>query len=682
MTRTGLDRLHRRLIIVLALSGLVAFSASAGFEPISAILAGIALIVALVRPPGRTGAKRLERIWIPLAGVLLLRIVIAVAAGGVDVVIPVVDLLLLLLCAEALRGPGHTNDVRLYALIFALFLAATAYRPGVAFGLAFASLVVLGSLTLAIGLVRRKVHAFQVDSPPIGRRFVTTSVALSGVTLMTSAIVFVTFPRISRDWSGRGDVLARSIAGFADEVSLGQHGSSIYSNPEIVLRVEFPEALPENPLGLHWRGRSYDRFDGIRWSRTENQRPSNVPTTWYRDRWPDSVIEQRIYAAPLDTRVVFGLHPLVGIDTESRIQPLFDQAGDFFYWGNEEPIYTAWSMAEDPPADELRAATRGFMPDRERYLQLPRLPDRIAALADSIAGGLENRYDQTVAIRDWLRGEFGYTRELPATAAQTSLDYFLFERREGHCEYFSTAMVVMLRSLGIHARNVNGFLGGRWNEFGQYLAVTQNEAHSWVEVWFPGYGWVEFDPTPGGSAGAADADLGWLFPGMLWFDGIQFRWNKWILDYSLAEQVDLFGAIGDLLNRSDTIEDSEDLGFGPLWIGLTMLALLAGTVGWLRRGRSRTRPESVAYLALLDAARRAGLVGTEPVTPNGLLSAVASARPAAEAPARALVDRYQRVRFGGEAGGQGVREEMADALRRARRAISSSERVDRREGEW
>ena len=664
----NLDRLHRRLVVLLALGGLVAFAAGAGFEPISASLAGLALLTALFWQPSQAAARRLQRIWVPIAVVMVVRVAIALIVGGTDIVVPVVDLLLVLLCAESLRAPESQNDVRLYSLVFALFLASTAYRPGAAFGLAFVMLVVLGSLAFSVGLIRRKAAHFDRGAPRIDRRLVGTSIALSGVTLMMSAAVFVTFPRISRDWSGRGDVLARSIAGFSDEVSLGQHGSTIYSNPEIVLRVEFPNGVPDSPLGLHWRGRSYDRFDGVRWTRSAETRPSDAPRNWYREEWPDSVVEQKIYAAPLDARVIFGLHPLVGIDTESRTQPLFDQAGDFFYWGNEEPVYTAWSMGMTPPADSLRAANRGFRPDRRRYLQLPRLPDRIAALADSIAGHLGNDYDKAVAIQNYLRSEFGYTRELPATAGQTSLDYFLFERQQGHCEYFSSAMVVMLRSLGVYSRNVNGFLGGRWNEFGQYLAVTQNEAHSWVEVWFPGYGWVQFDPTPGGSLDGATADAGWLWPGQFWFDGLQFRWNKWILDYSLAKQVDLFGAVNAFLNRDSSESATDDGGGGRLWGGLILLALIVGWF-WFRRSRGSTLPESEPYLALLASARRAGIVGRRGVTPNALVRAVEDEVPTAAAPARALVDRYLSVRFGGAAFGEEVRAEMRRALDDARKAI-------------
>jgi len=79
------------------------------------------------------------------------------------------------------------------------------------------------------------------------------------------------------------------------------------------------------------------------------------------------------------------------------------------------------------------------------------------------------------------------------------IHFFLFSRKRGHCEYFSSAMAIMLREVGVPTRNVNGFLGGEWNEYNDYIAVRAGDAHSWVEVYVRGVGWVTFDPTPSAS---------------------------------------------------------------------------------------------------------------------------------------------------------------------------------------
>ena len=663
----NLRRFHRRLAVLMGLAGLVAFAGGAGFEPLSASLAALALLTALFWHPDPELSRRLERVWLPLATVLVARALFHVFLVRDDVVIPVVDLLLLLLAAEALRSLDAPNDLRLYALSFALILASTAYRPGIVFLVAFVSYVVLATLALMVGHVRRKSERHGIREVPLGRGLLGTTGLLSGVIMLVAAVVFVTFPRVSQGWSGRGETLATSIAGFSDEISIGEHGATILANPEIVLRVEFPDGEPAEVGSLHWRGRSYDRFDGVRWTRSDALPPSSGPTAWYRDRWSTELVRQRVYGSPLDVRVLFALHPALEFGSESGIQPLFDNAGDYFYWGSGAPVYTVLSAATPPPADELRDAARGFTPSDRHYLQLPEALDpRIAALADSLTAGIDNRYDQALAIQSWLH-TFGYTRTLPANARETSLEHFLFERRAGHCEYFSTAMVVMLRSIGIHARNVNGFLGGQWSQFGDYLAVTQNEAHSWVEVWFQGYGWVTFDPTPPGSGSVTSTS--WLWPGRIFFDGLQHRWNKWVLDYSLDEQVGIFAGLFQERAPAESGAGSTGTERRNLW-GVTLLVLLAAA-GWMwaRRGGPSGTASTSLYLQLRAACARAGLGVTPGLTPLALVERVRAERAPAGRAAERIVDLYLRARYGGERLGESELREMRQALGVARRTL-------------
>ena len=664
--------MHRRLVVGMALVALAAFAGGAGFEPISTVLAALALTLAFVWQPDSGLSVRLERFWLPVAAVLVLRSLYHVFLVGDDVVIPVVDLLLLLLCAEALRSLEAHNDARLYWLTFALLFASVAYRPGVFFALAFVSYVVLATLALVVGHLRRKAERHRVKEKMVGRRFLTGMAGLSGVVLLMSGVVFITFPRLSRGWAARGEVFATSIAGFADQVSIGEHGSRIYPNPAIVLRVEFPDGTPDDLLSLHWRGRSYDRFDGVRWSRSIGLPPSIGPVQWYR-AWGTGRVRQEIYAAPLDVDVLFALHPLLEARSDNpRVQPLFDNAGDHIYWGSGAPSYEAVSVANRPAPEALREASSGFSPARRYYTQLPRLPERVSNLADSLTEGLDNNYDRVTAINDFFHTEFDYTLELPRSAQEATLEYFLFERGEGHCEYFSTAMVVLLRNLGIHARAVNGFLGGQWNSFGKYLAVTQNEAHSWVEVWFPGYGWVQFDPTPGG-AGTSAAVTSWLWPGRFLFDGLQHRWNKWVLDYNLESQSGLYQRISELLGGrtsegqiSPGQTPATRVGMGWMWLAVMVMTLSAAAL--LRRSRGHS-PEVELYLQFREGCRRAGFRADAGVAPLMLLDELARVRHPARTRARRLVDYYLRSRFGGQELDTRQRREMKNDLSHVRRTL-------------
>ncbi len=663
--------LHRRLAVLMGLAGLLGFAGGIGFEPLSASLAACALFLALFWQPSEELAARMERLWLPVALLLVARALYHVFVVGDDVVIPVVDLLLLLLAAEALRSLEAVNDLRIYALSFALMLASTAYRPGLLFAVAFVAYVGLATVALMVGHLRRASERRGIMDLSVPRRYLASTAALSSVTLAMSALVFFTFPRVSRGWAGRGAPAATSIAGFADEVSLGNHGSRILSNPQIVLRVEFPDDPPASLASTYWRGRSYDRFDGVRWSRSPGLPPSKAPNDWYTERWQGEVVRQEIYSAPLSSKVLFAMHPLVGVISRSRIQPVFDNAGDYVYWGSAAPVYSAYSRSAPPEPEFLTASVSGFTPARAFYVQLPAVTDRVHALADSLTEGAANRLERVERIQRWFHDQFTYTLTLPASAEEATVEHFLFERRAGHCEYFSTAMIVLLRSLGIPSRQVNGFLGGDWNAFGQYLAVSQNRAHSWVEVWFPRVGWVTFDPTPSASQ-AGSTSRTWAWPGRFLVDGLQHRWNKWVLDYSLDRQADLLARTTALWNGGDGEDASAPEGRSLLGLLIWVAgAIAAAGTGWylLARERLTLRPESSVYVKLKAAYQRTGMPGLANAPPLAFVDLVRAGGLPGVALTEAVVKRYLRARFGGAPLTPEEHAEMMAAVGRVRLAL-------------
>ncbi len=646
--------LHRRLAAGMGIAATVAFIAGAGFDSLMPVFTLAVLTMALFWAPPARVQRKLDYGWRIIALVLAARALYHVLTSPEDIVLPMVDLLLLLLASETWRESGAAGDTRVYSLSFALLIAASAYRPGLVFAVGFIVYVMLAAVALMVGHVIRRLSRHKTTEISLDRPFLWRIAALSSVMLVFSAIVFTAFPRVSRNWMMRTVTPAVSVVGFSDRVSIGEHGGRITSNPEVVLRVEFPDIVPQDPRGLYWRGRSYDYFDGVAWSRSPGMPRTLATTNFFAARWPGERITQRIFATMLDVPVIFGLHPVIDVQSHTRMRPLADNAGDLWYYGAGAPSYSAVSVAQPPSAQALRSAYGEQARGEEFYLQLPNLPDRIHELADSLTRDQPTRFDSVRAVQHWLRNNFRYTLELPATPRQATLDYFLFNRRAGHCEYFSTALAVLLRSVGIPARNVNGFLGGTWNEFGQFLTVTQNEAHSWVEVWFPRYGWVTFDATPAATTDIAQQQLTWYSPLRTFFDGFEHRWNKWVLEYDLDRQTQLFRRAAEPFIRSDDADNTHS-GTGPplvRWLKVALLfsvlALAVLLVFSARRSGGLLPPETRAYLQLRRAYERAGYRAAAYAGPLNFLAELNKMDAPGLTHAQHVIDLYLRARFSAE----------------------------------
>ncbi len=190
-----------------------------------------------------------------------------------------------------------------------------------------------------------------------------------------------------------------------------------------------------------------------------------------------------------------------------------------------------------PPA-QLRAVPAIYSSKiQETYLQLPPgLDPRIKQLAEDVTMHASNPYDKAAAIELYLKSHYAYTLDLRGDPGNDPLAYFLFTRRAGHCEYFASAMAIMLREIGIPSRYATGFLPGEFNDIGGDYIIRASDAHAWVEVYFPGYGWMTFDPTPGSEFTRPAGLAGHL---AMYWDWFQLTWSEWIVNYDFAHQIRL-----------------------------------------------------------------------------------------------------------------------------------------------
>jgi protein-glutamine gamma-glutamyltransferase len=246
-------------------------------------------------------------------------------------------------------------------------------------------------------------------------------------------------------------------------------------------------------------------------------------------------VHYRVLMEPIGTNIFFlAGHPRYLTGAYRSVAQ--DRANSVYDLDAEHPVtlYEADADLAVPIPADLRNSTAEVPPEiKLEYLQLPQLDQRIPQLARVVTAGANTDYDKAVAIERHLMSQFGYTLQLPRVPSKDPLADFLFVRRQGHCEYFASSMAVMLRTLQIPARVVNGFRTSEFNDLTSNYVIRASSAHSWVEAYFPGSGWVTFDPTPAG--GASTTSTGWGRM-MLYVDAMASFWREWVVDYDASHQ--------------------------------------------------------------------------------------------------------------------------------------------------
>src|SRR5262249_45829421 len=156
--------------------------------------------------------------------------------------------------------------------------------------------------------------------------------------------------------------------------------------------------------------------------------------------------------------------------------------------------------------------------------------ERIGALARDVTQAQRSVYEKATAIETYLRHNYRYSLDAPLAEQDQPLEEFLFSRKTGYCEHYATAMVIMLRTIGIPARLVTGFLATEWNEYGNYYLVRQQDAHAWVEVHLPHSGWIMMDPTPSSIESVGSEYPAWQALGRM-MDSIRLHWSRFFVQY-------------------------------------------------------------------------------------------------------------------------------------------------------
>ncbi len=269
-----------------------------------------------------------------------------------------------------------------------------------------------------------------------------------------------------------------------------------------------PESIPVvvNPTHYRWRAVTYDVYSGTGWGSSPAQDvPLSADTPLLAPPQNYRVVTQHIQRVPGQGTYVYWAGTLAQVDTDVEIawrtkppsnpSPVSD--GDMLGALTDPDVYTVLSYQPQISTDQLRGAGSDYPPQIvKRYLQLPEsVPERVLALARELTQAAPTPYDQALAIESYLR-TFPYTLEVtPPPLGRDVVDYFLFTAKQGYCDYYASAMVVLARAVGLPARLVIGYSSDEYDAATAEYIIRERNAHTWAEVYFAGIGWVEFEPT-------------------------------------------------------------------------------------------------------------------------------------------------------------------------------------------
>ena len=394
----------------------------------------------------------------------------------------------------------------------------------------------------------------------ITHRFFWLTNGTAVLTVALTLVIFFLIPRIGAGVLQKTSGEALRTTGFSDQVDLGTIGS-VKQDPQIVMRVELPDQPILGKDRFYLRGLAYDQYNGRSWSHSGTRRRSLslVADGTFLARPAGSrpsnsllgTLRQDILLEMLDTSVLFAA-PFAELMSGEFLTVQTDVMG-----GLHLPVppssrirYSVTSYVPQLVANERTAQTLAY-PDsiRSHYLQVPMESQKVADLAHHVTQQAVTPFEQTLAIQQHLLENYRYSLENDTATLNHPLDEFLFTRKTGYCEHYATAMVVMLRTVGIPARLVTGFLATEWNEYGGYFTVRQRDAHAWVEVYFPHSGWITMDPTPAVSAAVTSSRWEALSRLMA---SVGLQWDRLFVHYSAKDQL---AAVRGVREGSDAVRE-------------------------------------------------------------------------------------------------------------------------------
>ncbi|MBE7549705.1 MAG: DUF4129 domain-containing protein [Anaerolineales bacterium] len=434
---------------------------------------------------------------------------------------------------------SRTAELGLYLILFAVFVLAAFFVA-----------------EKEDGQKAAKLHPtpnVQTQTPTRGRRgWLIFGVAFGLITLCAIFTIFLFTPRFAGrplvppftiNVPLRGGIKSQIINPGVPLVQINgwNDGSSDYfygfdTNLDLRYRGGLSDEIVmyvRSPSRSYWRSHSYDFYTGESWGQSdptltpvarrrrvyfEISPPLGSPQSSAQAGQAGQQIVQSFTLAKDQPNLVFAAYRPAEIFIVA--ENLSRDSGDGLRLPETLKAGMTYSVVSYRPNFDptlLRQASTRYPPNiSQRYLQLPaNISERVSNLAQTLTAPYTNNYDKVIALTEHLLTNYPYNFFPPPHPPRAEVvDTFLFEDRQGVCEQYVTALVVMARTLGIPARLATGYGSGDYNPLTGYYEVRLNHAHSWAEVYFPESGWVPFDPTPGWTPQPYPTPVQtWLFSG-------------------------------------------------------------------------------------------------------------------------------------------------------------------------
>lgn len=439
----------------------------------------------------------------------------------------------LIIISAKLISPKKARDMlQLYLLNFFVVTGSAVTRLDLEFGLLVLGEAYISILGFILIYASRELEEISYTNI---RKLASWSGIITLCLIPATIIIFLVIPRPTMTlfaW-GAGTV---TTTGFSDTVTPGAV-EEIKLNNIPVFRVRW--LGKERPQKILWRGIVYDTYNGGVWERI-NRREINEKII------SSSAEEYEVIIEPTDTRYMFSAGiPLEVWSKAFKTSIVSGYTIEASRDINQRTLYRVYSaLLSDIPTD---------LPT-ELYLGISdEMRTELAPMAMGLAK--DSDLETAKAVESHLQKNFAYALS-PGKPEGDPVLHFLKKNQKGHCEYFASAMVLILRSIGIPTRMVGGYLEGEWNDMGQYYLVRQSDAHTWVEVWIKDRGWVTFDPTPGAFLTGSTYSRNKF---SRFIDYLRLKWYYWIIDYNINRQMDLARKTTSLIKSFRAGDRSIDL---------------------------------------------------------------------------------------------------------------------------